>query len=43
MPILIVDDDAVNRHEMSQTPRQEGYEVVAAADGREGLEIFLQG
>ena len=43
MPILVVDDDAVSRHEIAETLRQEGYEVIAAADGREGLEIFLQG
>jgi DNA-binding response OmpR family regulator len=43
MPILVVDDDAVSRHEIAETLRQEGYEVIAAANGREGLEIFLQG
>jgi len=43
MPILVVDDDAVSRHEISETLRQEGYEVVAAANGREALEIFHGG
>jgi putative two-component system response regulator len=43
MRILVVDDDAVSRHEIAETLRQEGYEVVAAADGREALEIFLRG
>jgi CheY-like chemotaxis protein len=43
MPILVVDDDAVSRHEIVETLRQEGHEVVAAANGREALVIFLQG
>ena len=39
--ILIVDDDAQIRASLSKALRAEGYEVVLAADGQEGIEKFL--
>jgi signal transduction histidine kinase len=39
-PILVVDDNAENRALARATLEDEGYEVVAAEDGAEGLEAF---
>jgi len=41
--ILVVDDETNLRKVLSATLRREGYEVVQAADGAEGLEIFDRG
>lgn len=38
--ILIVDDDAQIRASLRKALRAEGYEVVSAADGQEGIEKF---
>jgi CheY-like chemotaxis protein len=40
--ILLVDDEALVRDELGGLLEDEGYEVVAGADGREGLELFQQ-
>jgi adenylate cyclase len=37
--ILVVDDDALNRDYLEQELEDRGYRVVAAADGREALEL----
>jgi len=37
--ILLVEDDPDARDEMAWVLRREGYEVVAAADGQEALEV----
>jgi DNA-binding response OmpR family regulator len=39
--ILIIDDDADLRTTLREILEQEGYEVVEAADGREGLRHYL--
>ncbi|MBI3852327.1 MAG: response regulator [Verrucomicrobia bacterium] len=36
--ILVIDDDAGMREMLEQTLRLEGYDVVSASDGREGVE-----
>jgi DNA-binding response OmpR family regulator len=38
--ILVVDDDEQIRESLHKVLRAEGYEVVLAADGREGIEKF---
>lgn len=38
--ILILDDDAQIRESLRKALRAEGYEVVVAADAREGIETF---
>jgi DNA-binding response OmpR family regulator len=38
--LLVIDDEANLRHTVSYALRQEGYEVLTAADGEEGLELF---
>ena len=38
--VLLVDDEANLRHALTYALRQEGYEVVAAADGEEGIRLF---
>lgn len=38
--LLLIDDEANLRHTLSYALRQEGYEVLTAQDGEEGLEIF---
>jgi two-component system chemotaxis response regulator CheY len=38
--ILVADDDPVIRHLVSSIVKSEGYEVVAAADGREAFRIL---
>ena len=38
--VLLVDDEANLRHALGYALRQEGYEVVAAADGEEGLRLY---
>ncbi len=38
--VLLIDDEANLRHTLSYALRQEGYEVLTAQDGEEGLEIF---
>lgn len=43
MPVLVVDDDAVSRHEIAEILLQEGYEVVTAVNGREALKIIGRG
>jgi CheY-like chemotaxis protein len=40
--ILLVDDSAVVRSLMAQVLRREGFEVWAAADGRQALELYGQ-
>ena len=41
--ILLVEDDLQVRSMLSETLRQEGYEVTEAADGNEALALFGQG
>ncbi|MGH2500193.1 MAG: response regulator [Candidatus Limnocylindria bacterium] len=38
--LLVIDDDANLRHTLGYALRQEGYEVLSAEDGEEGLELF---
>ena len=38
--LLLIDDEANLRHTLSYALRQEGYEVLTAQDGEEGLELF---
>ncbi len=40
--ILVIDDEPNLRHTLSYALRQEGYEVVSAADGEEGLSLFAK-
>lgn len=40
--VLVVDDSATVRHEVSQFLQQHGLTVLAAQDGREGLETLRQ-
>lgn len=40
--VLVVDDDASVQRLLQHTLRQEGYEVVIAADGTEGLRLWQQ-
>ena len=40
--LLVIDDEANLRHTVSYALRQEGYEVLTATDGDEGLAIFRQ-
>ena len=40
--LLVIDDEANLRHTVSYALRQEGYEVLTAADGDEGLAVFRQ-
>jgi len=40
--LLVIDDEANLRHTLSYALRQEGYEVLTAADGDEGLALFRQ-
>jgi pilus assembly protein CpaE len=40
--VLVVDDDASVQRLLQHTLRQEGYEVVVAADGPEGLRLWQQ-
>ncbi|RLB18493.1 MAG: diguanylate cyclase response regulator [Thermoplasmata archaeon] len=41
-PILVAEDNPVSRKLLEKTLTKAGYEVVAAKDGREALEIFRQ-
>jgi two-component system response regulator VicR len=41
--VLVVDDDRPVREALSKVLRQEGYDVVLAADGQEALEEFKSG
>lgn len=38
--LLVIDDEANLRHTLSYALRQEGYEVLTASDGEEGLTVF---
>ncbi|HET9597115.1 MAG TPA: response regulator [Anaeromyxobacteraceae bacterium] len=40
MTVLVVDDDVVINEVLTELLASEGYDVVAAADGLEGLEAF---
>ena len=40
--LLVIDDEANLRHTVSYALRQEGYEVLTAPDGDEGLAVFRQ-
>jgi len=40
--LLVIDDEANLRHTLSYALRQEGYEVLTAAEGDEGLALFRQ-
>ena len=39
--ILLVEDEATQRRLVSSQLEKEGYEVIQAADGREGVQAFL--
>lgn len=41
--LLLIDDEPNLRHTLSYALRQEGYEVLTAQDGEEGLELFRSG
>jgi CheY-like chemotaxis protein len=38
--IMVIDDDAINREPTGRLLRQEGYDVIRAANGREGMELL---
>ena len=40
-PVMVVEDDDVHRGELRDTLAEEGYEVVAAANGKEALEYLI--
>ncbi len=40
--ILVIDDDGMMRVLLREMLEQDGHEVVEAADGREGMQIFHQ-
>jgi CheY-like chemotaxis protein len=40
-PVLIVEDDAETRRMLAECVREQGYEVVEARDGREGLAALM--
>lgn len=40
--VMIVDDHAVTRKQLAETIRKEGFEVVTAQDGKEGLALFSE-
>ena len=40
MRILVIDDSEIDRIILEEILKQAGYEVVMAADGKEGLKIF---
>jgi len=40
--ILIIDDDTLFRQMLRQTLEREGYEVVEASDGDEGIKLYRQ-
>ncbi|MEN6623024.1 MAG: sigma-54 dependent transcriptional regulator [Smithella sp.] len=40
--ILIAEDDELNRENLTQLLRENGHEVKAVCDGREGIEAFLE-
>lgn len=40
--ILIADDNELNRDNLAQLLREEGYEIKTVADGRDGIEAFLE-
>ena len=41
--LLVIDDEVNLRHTLGYTLRQEGYEVLSAADGEQGLAQFASG
>jgi CheY-like chemotaxis protein len=43
LPILIVEDDFAIRHTLANVLTEEGYDVTAAADGREALSLLAEG
>ena len=40
--ILVIDDDVQFREMLKQTLEREGYEVIEASDGKEGLRLYRQ-
>ncbi|MGB3205595.1 MAG: response regulator, partial [Crinalium sp.] len=40
--ILVIDDDLVMRFQLRQAMENEGYQIIEAADGKEGLEMFTR-
>jgi diguanylate cyclase (GGDEF)-like protein len=42
-PVLIADDDRLQRTILADTLKESGHEVVAAEDGRQAIEIFKSG
>ncbi len=42
-PILIADDNILQRKVLEKTLKESGHEVVAASDGRQAIEIFKSG
>ena len=40
--ILIIDDDDLIRHMLSEVLEREGYDVVTASDGKQGLRMFME-
>jgi DNA-binding NtrC family response regulator len=40
--ILIAEDNELNRENLAQLLREEGYDIKTVADGREGIEAFLE-
>ncbi len=42
MKILVVEDDEITSHMLKRILAKEGYQVITAADGVEGLRMFLE-
>ncbi len=40
--ILVVEDDEITSHMLRRILEKEGYQVITAADGAEGLRMFLE-
>jgi DNA-binding response OmpR family regulator len=40
--ILLIDDEALVRHALKRVLERAGYEVVTAADGRKGVQLFQE-
>ncbi len=42
MKVLVIDDEAIARRTIENTLKEGGYEVMTAADGRQGLDLLIE-
>ncbi len=40
--ILVIDDDLVIRFQLRQALTQQGYQILEATDGKDGLDLFTR-